>query len=88
MAELTLGKIVAFLAWLIANWAYLDFCRRGESGFTRLVAFWMGLPTTFVTSLVVEEGSQPRMRQDDEGLEELFHDVRRDRRLRQGPDRE
>lgn len=86
MLEVTVERVVAFVAWLIANWAYLDFCRRGEGGFMRLVAFWIGFPTTFVTSLVVEEGGQPRMREDDDDLDELFREARRDRILREGPD--
>lgn len=82
--EPTVEKVVAFVAWLVANWAYLDFCRMGEGGFKRLAAFWIGFPTTFVTRLVVDEGTQPRMREDDDDLDELVREVRRDRRLREG----
>lgn len=82
MLELTLERIVAVVAWLIANAAYLDFRRRDEHGLKRLVAFWIGFPATLATFLAVEDGSQPRIRDDDADLEELFDEVRRDRRLR------
>lgn len=83
-ARFGVEAVVALVAWLIANWAYLDFRRRGERGFKRVVAFFMGAPTTFATALWVTEGSQPRIREDDEDLDQLFREVRRDRLLRTG----
>jgi hypothetical protein len=71
--------MVTAFAWFIANWVYLDFRRTGKRGFKRLVAFWMGWPATFVSLLVVRDGSQPRMLADDDGLDDLMAEIRRDR---------
>ena len=83
--------LVGSILWIVANLAYLDDRRAGRRGFKRLVAFWLGWPWTFVTLLSVDEGSQPELRTDDEGLRELVREIRRDRRGRlaaPGPDPE
>ena len=80
-------KVATSFAWLIANWAYLDFRRTGDGGFKRLVAFWMGWPMTFVTAMLVKNGSQPQIRLDDRNLDELVDEIRRDRLLRERSDR-
>lgn len=88
MADYALEVVVSVVAWLIANWAYMDFRRRGERGFKRVVAFFMGAPTTFATALWVEEGSEPRIRADDADLDQLLHEIRTDRAIRGGGDAE
>lgn len=84
LGEYTLEVAVTLFAWIVANWAYLDFRRTGTRGFKRLVAFWMGWPATFLSLLVVRDGSQPRIQADDSGLEDLVHQIRRDRLMRGG----
>lgn len=78
------AEIVAFVVWVVANLAYYDFRRDGVRGARRFFAFWFGWPTTFVTLLVVSEGDRERLRSDDEGLDELVREIRRDRALREG----
>lgn len=84
--EFALEVAIGFFVWLIANWAYLDFRRNGIRGFKRVVAFFMGWPTTFLTLLLVVESRRPRIKDDDEGLEELVREIRRDRLVREGWD--
>lgn len=79
----SLEMVVSVVVWLIANWAYLDFRRTGVRGFKRLVAFFFGLPTTVLLCVLVEEGSQPRIREDDGDLDDLVREIRRDRLLRE-----
>ena len=78
----TIGGIVWAFVFVIANWTYLDFRRVDERGFKRFVAFWLGWPLSFLTKILVENGSQPRMKLDDRDLGELVKEIRRDRLLR------
>ena len=78
----TIGRIVWAFVFVIANWTYLDFRRVDERGFKRFVAFWLGWPLSFLTKILVENGSQPRMKLDDQDLGELVKEIRRDRLLR------
>ena len=54
----TLGTtgLVSTLIWIVANVAYLLFRSNDEGGFKRIVAFWMGMPLTWLTLVVVREG--------------------------------
>jgi hypothetical protein len=69
----------------VANGVYLDLRRKGDKGFARFVSFWLGLPVTVFSLLLVPEASQPRIKPppDDDGS--LLAEVRRDRALRAGP---
>ncbi len=80
--EAIIGGIVGAFVFVIANWTYLDFRRVDERGFKRFVAFWLGWPLTFLTKILVKNGSQPRMELDDQALGELVKEIRRDRLLR------
>jgi hypothetical protein len=71
--------IAALIMWVLANAVYVDMRRRGERGFKRLCAFWLGWPGTLVGMFSVDEASQPAIRHDDEGLRSLVEDIRRDR---------
>lgn len=76
--------IFGAILWLLANVVYWDDRRRGRNeGFRRIVAFLFGWPATFVTFLVVTEGSVPPARRDDAGLDELVDRIREDRRRRE-----
>ena len=80
-------SFVGLLIWTVANVAYGLFRTSGEGGFKRIVAFWMGMPLTWITLIVVREGV-PMLASDadDVGGEiaELRADIDRDRRLRGG----
>lgn len=77
--EIIIGAIV----WAIANAVYFDLKRNGAHGFTRLVAFWLGTPTTWIALFAVSEGRTPTFDDtpDDDGSE-LLREIRRDRALR------
>lgn len=83
--QVVLGAIV----WLVANVVYVDLKRRGVHGFTRFAAFWAGTPTTWISFFAVREGGVPNFGapEDDEGLA-LLEEIRRDRALRSGDERE
>lgn len=78
----TIGGIVLAFVFVIANWTYLDFRRVDERGFKRFVAFWLGWPLSFLTKILVENGSQPGMELHDRDLGKLVKEIRRDRLLR------
>jgi len=78
-----LETLIAAIVWVVANVVYLDLRRKGVLGFTRLAAFWVGLPTTLITVLLVDADRHPTFppaRDDDEMR--LLADIRRDRALR------
>lgn len=78
-----LETLIAAIVWVVANVVYLDLRRKGVPGLTRLAAFWVGLPTTLITVLVVDDDPHPTFspaRDDDEIR--LLADIRRDRALR------
>lgn len=70
---------VGLVAWVLANWAYLELRRSGRRGFLRILAFFSGWPATLGIMMAVEDGSRPRLELDDEGLEELRREIRLDR---------
>ena len=78
-----LEAMVTAAVWAVSNLVYFDLRRKGVHGFTRLLAFWMGNPWTWVSFFLVPEGSQPTFqpRPDDEAL--LLQEVRMDRLLRE-----
>ena len=83
MIDALVQSVIAGAVWIVANAVYLDMKRKGKGGFTRLAAFWAGLPTTLLTSVVVPEGHRPAFeapRSDDD--EALLEAIRRDRRSR------
>ncbi len=80
-----LESLVGFLVWLVANLVYLDRKRSGRRGLRRLLAFWLGIPTTWLTLLFVREGSTLLVEPPPDDEEALLAEVRRDRRLRGGP---
>lgn len=77
--------LAGFLVWLVANVVYLDMVRGGTRGLRRLVAFWFGAPTTFLTLILVKEGSRFRVEPPPDDEDALLAEIRRDRRLRGGP---
>lgn len=75
-----LDAVVGFLVWAVANVVYVDKRRRRAGGFARFLAFWFGLPGTFFSMLLVDEGSQPALDPPPDDEEALLTEVRRERR--------
>jgi hypothetical protein len=82
--DVLIQQLAGFAVWLVANGVYVDLRRKGEKGFARLVCFWLGLPVTWLSLLVVGEGSQPRIRPPPDDDTILLREIRRDRALRGG----
>ncbi len=66
----------------VANLVYFDLKRRGRQGWTRIFAFWVGTPFTWISFILVPEGSQPSLTPPDDNEEALLEEIRRDRALR------
>ena len=75
---LFLQALVGAIVWTFANLLYVDLKRKGVRSLARVVAFWVGMPTTWLSLIFVRELRQPRFRpsEDDEAL---LAEVRRDR---------
>ena len=71
------------IVWLVANVVYVNMKRNGLRGFTRLAAFWVGTPTTWIALFALKEGTQPRFERPDDDDTTLLEEIRRDR-LRRG----
>jgi len=82
--------LVGLVVWLVSIVVYVDARRRGRHGFTRLVAFWLGFPATWISLLVVGEGSQPDILPPPDDEAALLEEIRRDREagraLKEGPE--
>jgi len=78
--------ITGLLVWGAANLVYFGKKRTGGRGLARFVSFWMGLPLTFVTFLLVPEGEEARIRPPPDDEEALLREARRYRALRDGSD--
>lgn len=79
-----LEELIGLAVWLVANSVYLRARRAGSGGLQRLLAFWMGLPGTFLCMVLVKEGSQSRLTPPPDDDEALLAEVRRARTLRAG----
>lgn len=82
--DVLIQELAGFAVWLVANGVYVDLRRKGDKGFARLVCFWLGLPVTWFSLLLVPEGSQPRIRPPPDDELALLREIRRDRGLRSG----
>lgn len=74
-----LRQLVGLVVWLVSVAVYLDARRRGRRGFTRFVAFWVGFPATWISWLVVREGTQPDIQPPPDDEMALLEEIRRDR---------
>lgn len=66
----------------VANLVYFDLKRRGRQGWTRIVAFWVGTPFTWISLILLPEGSQPSLEPPEDNEEALLEEIRRDRAVR------
>jgi hypothetical protein len=71
--------LVGLVVWLVSIVVYVDARRRGRRGFTRLVAFWLGFPATWISLFVVREGSQPDILPPPDDEAALLEEIRRAR---------
>jgi len=87
--EHIVSAIAGLLVWVVGNVVYADKRRRGVGGFARFLAFWSGLPGTFFSMLLVDEGSQPALEPPPDDEDALLDEVRRARaQLIEAPDPE
>lgn len=79
-----LEGIIGSLVWLAANGLYIDMKRKGQTGLSRVILFWMGTPATWIWFFLVPEGSRVQVRDagDDPGA--LLAEIRRAKRLEAG----
>jgi hypothetical protein len=70
--------------WALANGLYIDLRRKGKTGFSRIVLFWMGLPLTWLWLFLVREGSAPVLEEPPDDADAILAEIRRERRLRAG----
>lgn len=77
-----LQALIGAIVWTFANLLYVDLKRKGVGSFARVVAFWLGMPATWISLLVVREGRHPRVRPPPDDEEALLAEIRRDRALR------
>lgn len=75
-------ELISLVVWLVANAVYLDARRKGQGGFRRFLGFWMGLPGTFFSMVLVTEGSQPVVKPPPDDEEALLSEVRQGRALK------
>jgi len=76
--------IIGGIVWVLANALYIDLKRKGRSGFSRIILFWMGIPLTWLWLVLVREGSAPEIEEAPDDAEALLAEIRRERRLRSG----
>ncbi len=82
MSDYILEAVIGFIVWSVANVVYLDMVRGGTRGFRRLVAFWMGTPTTILTLLFVRRENRVAFEPPPDDDQQLLEEIRRDRRTR------
>ena len=78
--DLFIKQLVGAVVWVVALLVYMDARRRGRRGFTRFIAFWVGMPGTFLSMFVVKEGSQPDIAPPPDDEHALLAEIRRERR--------
>jgi hypothetical protein len=78
MLEATVGGIVSILA----NVIYIDRKRKGLPGFSRICAFWMGTPLTWLWFFIISEGKRPVIAPPKDDMDELLAEIRRAKALR------
>lgn len=76
--------IAASIVWVLANALYIDLKRKGRSGFSRIVLFFMGMPLTLLWLFLITEGSAPELEEPPDDAAALLAEIRRERRLGAG----
>ena len=76
--------IAGSIIWTLANVLYIDLKRKGRTGFSRIILFWMGIPLTWLWLFLVREGSAPPLEEPPDDAEAILAEIRRERRLGSG----
>jgi hypothetical protein len=76
--------MVGAVIWALANGLYIDLRRKGKTGFSRIVLFWMGLPLTWLWLFLVREGSAPVLEGAPDDADAILAEIRREKRLSSG----
>ncbi len=72
-------QLVGAVVWVVALLVYMDLRRRGKHGFTRFIAFWAGMPGTFLSMFAIREGTQPDIAIPPDDERALLEEIRRER---------
>jgi hypothetical protein len=80
--EIVFEGIAGSIVWILANALYVDLKRKGRSGFSRIILFWMGIPLTWLWLFLIREGSVQEIEEVPDDAEALLAEIRRERRLR------
>ncbi len=79
-----LKTVVTMVVWALANLVYVEMKRKGKKGFQRVLAFFFGLPTTWLAFFLLDEGAQLELAPPPDDEAALLREIRRDRALRGG----
>jgi hypothetical protein len=74
---------IGAILWGVANLVYIGSRRRGERGFGRVIAFFAGMPTTWIALFVVPEGRRSMVEPPPDDEDRLLREIRADRELRE-----
>jgi hypothetical protein len=82
-----LEPLLGAIVWVAANVIYVDLRRKGRRK-GRWVAFFAGYPGTLVSMFVVREGTIPQIEPPPDDEDRLLREIRVDRGLREGGERQ
>ena len=78
--------IFGTIVWFLANILYIDLRRKGKSGWSRIILFWMGIPLTWLWLFLIRDGSAPEIEEAPDDADAILAEIRRDRQVtRTGP---
>jgi hypothetical protein len=84
LGGLVFEGIFGGIVWVLANLLYIDLKRKGVSGWSRIILFFMGMPLTGLWLFLIREGSAPELEEAPDDAEALLAEIRRERRLNAG----
>jgi hypothetical protein len=74
--------IFGSIVWVLANVLYIDLRRKGKSGWSRIILFFMGLPLTWLWLFLVKDGSAPELIEPPDDADAILAEIRREQQLR------
>jgi hypothetical protein len=80
-----LEEFIGGVVWILANLLYIDLKRKGKSGWSRIILFWMGLPLTWLWLFMVREGSAPELEEVPDDADTILAEIRKEKQLNPGP---
>ena len=78
-------EFIGGVVWILANLLYIDLKRKGKSGWSRIILFWMGLPLTWLWLFMVRDGSAPELEEVPDDADALLAEIRKEKQLKPGP---